>query len=205
MPDCLGKPFTAQELWHILLKHLTPINVSALDERGQNDEELQRKLRVNFVKTHQTKYTEITEAITAGDHKLAHRLVHTLKGNAGQIGKTKLQKAAEEVEKLLQDEMSVSEYNMNLLKNELAAVLQELAPLLHEPARPDELPALSADEVTALFDTLAEMLENVNPKCVSLLHELRTIPGTEELADQIENYDFETAVQTLAVLRGRVG
>ncbi|MDR2600313.1 MAG: response regulator [Oscillospiraceae bacterium] len=27
MPDCLGKPFTSQELWQILLKYLTPIDI----------------------------------------------------------------------------------------------------------------------------------------------------------------------------------
>jgi CheY-like chemotaxis protein/two-component sensor histidine kinase len=26
MPDCLGKPFTSQELWHILLKYLVPVS-----------------------------------------------------------------------------------------------------------------------------------------------------------------------------------
>jgi len=44
------------------------------------------------------------------------------------------------------------------------------------------------------------MLENINPECVNLLDEIRAIPGAEELARQIEDYDFEAAAQTLEIL-----
>ena len=45
------------------------------------------------------------------------------------------------------------------------------------------------------------MLENINPECISLLDEIRAVPGTEALAREIEDYEFEPAVQTLAILK----
>jgi len=45
------------------------------------------------------------------------------------------------------------------------------------------------------------MLEHINLECVNMLDEIRAMPGTEELARQIEDYDSETAARTLAELK----
>jgi CheY-like chemotaxis protein len=99
MPDYLGKPFTSQELWRLLLKYLKPVGSSAIsvDEQSHKEDDLQKKLEIRFVKCNQNKYTEISEALSSGDIKLAHRLAHTLKGNAGQIGRWGLHDAASKV------------------------------------------------------------------------------------------------------------
>ena len=232
MPECLGKPFTSQELWRLLLKYLKPVSNQQPDgsrprtEDGggghphqgvrdagpSEDAELQKRLKVNFVKNNRNIYNEIDEAVAAGDIKLAHRLAHTLKGSAGLIGKSSLRKAAEEIELLLKDgTVSIWESKMNLLKAELTLVLEELAPLLAESSQRTALqsadvidgavdPALVAQALT-LFDKMEPMLENINPECVSLLDELRTLPGTAELAQMIEDYEFEQAAKKLAELR----
>ena len=72
------------------------------------EDAFQKKLRISFVKANRSKYEEIAGAIASGDIALAHRLVHTLKGNAGQIGKSGLQKAASEVEEFLKRMLSRS-------------------------------------------------------------------------------------------------
>ncbi|MDR2569352.1 MAG: response regulator, partial [Oscillospiraceae bacterium] len=36
MPDCLGKPFTSQELWRVLLRYLKPIGISSSNDTGGN-------------------------------------------------------------------------------------------------------------------------------------------------------------------------
>ena len=195
MLDCIGKPFTAQELWRILLKYLTPINSATVGK--DNNNELQRKLQINFVKSNQTLYAEITNAIKTGDIKLAHRLMHSLKGNAGMIGKTELQSIAEDIEASLKNgEILIAEDKMNLLKIELTSALEELKPLLGVSfaKKPDY----------ATFEKIKSMLENINPEVVNLLDDIRAIPGTEELARQIENYDFETAAKTLDELFSKV-
>ena len=198
MPDCIGKPFTSQELWHVLLKYLTPIKNSIIDNnQGNND--LQMKLKINFYKYNQSFYKEISEAIELNDIKLAHRMAHTLKGNAGMIGKTRLQKIAEEIETLLKNgTIPIPVNKMDILNSELTLVLEELKPLLPELLSPQ---TLDSEQIKALFKKLESMIKEINPESVNLLDELRAIPGTEELAYQIENYDFEAANESLAALK----
>jgi len=133
---CVGKPFTSQEMWRCLLKYLTPVSVSVVkeDDQKRDNDFLRKKLRINFVRNNQAKFGEITGAIDAGDIKLAHRLAHNLKGNAGLIGKAGLQNSAAVVEGLLKDGTIPAAVQMRSLETELNAVLDEFKPLLYEPA-----------------------------------------------------------------------
>ena|GEM_PF-178823 len=205
MSEHLGKPFTSQELWRTLLKFLTPVSTSFLDEDEQEKSkmEMQHQLRTNFVMKNQTKYAEITNAVAAGDAGLAHRLVHTLKGNAGFIGKTVLQNVAAEIESLiLGGTLTIPAGKMALLESELASVLEELKPLLlEELAARENAPALNAEQIVALLEKLELLLEERNPDCRNHLAELRTVPGAEELVRSIEIFDFELAVQVLDELK----
>ena len=207
MPDCLGKPFTAQELWYILLKYIQPVNVGGLQkDEDMDNRELQTKLQLNFLKSNHNTHTEIADAFSAGDIELAHRLAHTLKGNAGLIGKNDLRKAASEIESLLNEGIeSVWENKMNTLKTELLSVIDELK-LSHntqpgEDEKSLQSKTLNKEEVLSLLKKLAPMLENINPESTAMLEDIRAIPGSGELARQIENYDFESALKTLTELR----
>lgn len=104
--------------------------------------ELLKSLQLLFVQGHQHTYEEITKALENGDIKSAHRAVHTLKSNAGLLEKTKLQEISEEIELQLKDGGNpVSEEQINVLKKELALVLEEYAPLLEEePSKPADDP-----------------------------------------------------------------
>jgi len=136
--------------------------------------------------------------IAIGDITLAHRLAHTLKSNAGQIGKPALQNIAAEIEASLKDGIIPAASQMNSLETELTAVLDELAPLLDESAAQINTGSPNSEQTRALFEKLESMLENINPECVNLLDEIRAVPGAEKLAQQIEDYDFESAAKTLA-------
>jgi len=153
MLDCVCKPFTSQELWHCLLKYLKPINlgeeyenkiltdqnsvniesyagvVFKTDDLLEADMEYQKMLQEHFVKYYRNKFNEIITSLEAGDIAGAHRLTHTLKGNAAQLGKTNLQKAAVDVERCLRDgENRVTEEQLVILEKELNSVLDELEP-----------------------------------------------------------------------------
>ena len=103
--DCLGKPFTSQELWHLLLKYLTPTEIVEIEKTCllEEDVKLLKHLRINFVKSNQTTFNDIINAINENDIELAEMMTHTLKSNAGQISEMTLQKAAENVERMLSD------------------------------------------------------------------------------------------------------
>ncbi|MDR1838230.1 MAG: response regulator [Treponema sp.] len=136
MHDCVGKPFTSQELWKCLMKYFRPVSGGTViskkaNEKSENqqesDLEFQKRLGELFIKNNENKIEEITKALEADDIKLAHRLVHTLKGNAGQIGRVSLQKAAADVEMQLKDGKNLADpQQIAILKTELDAALAEL-------------------------------------------------------------------------------
>jgi CheY-like chemotaxis protein len=204
MPDCIGKPFSAQELWHCLLKYIRsaeqkPARQETMDDLDMN---LRETLKGHFAKHNQGKFAEIKGALDSGDIKLAHRLAHTLKSNAGQIGKTLLQKAAADVERLLKDgENKAAGEPLTVLETELNRVLDELSPFLNETVKETRPAAFNTEKVKELAEKLEPLLKSGNPECLKYIEELRIlIPGSEELIQQMENYDFELAKTTFARL-----
>ena len=202
MSDYLGKPFTSQELWQTLLKYLTPVEVSSdFATPVLNDNELQHKWCALFIKNNHNKYFEITQALNTGDIKSAHRMAHTLKGNAGQIKKTELHRTAEELEDLLGEGKIPSEEKLLYFKNELEKVIEELKPLLAVPEPQEQAEPLSGEQIRELFNELEALLESRNTECMSLVDKIRAIPEAEELIWQIEDFDYEAALITLNKLK----
>jgi len=128
MHDCVGKPFSSQELWRCLLKYLKPLSgADRKDTRLDSSMGFHEPLKMLFVKYNQHKYEEIANALKEGDIKMAHRLAHTLKSNAAQLGKVRLQQAAAFVEQQLKDGKNlVTDKQLAMLESELNAALAEL-------------------------------------------------------------------------------
>jgi len=189
-----------------LTKHLSATGAPQIAELMENvgDKEMQQQLRVHFVKINQDKFGEISAAIAGGDLKLAHRLVHSLKSNAGQIGEKLLEQAAATVETVLSDGETLPEQTqLETLGRELRSVLEKLAPMLIMVNEPSEPP--DEEKIRNLFKKLEPMLVNRNPACISLIDDIRKIPGTDELVKQIESLKFKQAAIVLAELKeGRV-
>jgi len=205
MSDCVGKPFTSQELWQCLMKYFKPItwHMEDVSHREHADNELYKKLIDNFVKSNCTKFDEIISAITIDDIELAHRLVHTLKNNAGQLKKTALQKAAEEAEIHLKDGTNlVTPKQMETLESELNAVLTELTPLISEPEQSfSVIKPLEVEVVCELLARLEPLLKASNTECLFLIDSLRMIPGSEELIGYIQSIDFVSALKSFIELK----
>ena len=203
MQDCIGKPFTSQEFWQCLLKYLSPVSRETVSDNSLTDADaqLQKMLQAHFLRQYGAKFAEIVEAIETGDMKLAHRLVHTLKGNAAQLGKTRLQEIAKDVEMALKTgQEPVTEKQLDMLKTELDAVLKEFSALQAETEESPPTP-LSANETLKLTERLEALLKAGNPECLKLIDNIRAIPGSEKLIQQIKDFDFEMALSTLAELR----
>ena len=206
MNDSVGKPFTSQELWHCLLKYLKPVDFAGAgkNEKG-DDNKLQKQLMIDFVTSNQTKFKEINDAIDAGDIALAHRLAHTLKSNAAYIGRLSLQKAAADVEAALKGgEKQVTAAQMDTLKNELSAALDELAPYRNEQADLQPAEPYDAEKARELLAKLEPLLKSGNPECLKFVDELRSIPGSGELIKQIEDFYFDAAAKLLSELKERL-
>jgi signal transduction histidine kinase/DNA-binding response OmpR family regulator len=206
MNDCVGKPFTSQELWRCLLRYIKSTNAAAAaPPRPRYDEELLSDMQTIFVNDNQGKFEEFMNAVETGDIKSAHRLAHTLKSNAGMIGKTALQTAAAKAEELLSGgENRLTAELVNTLKTEFDAALKELEPFLKKSARKAENAAFTdaaGIALAGLMDELTEFLRKGSPGCLKFTEALRAIPGTEKLIKQIEDFDFDEALETLSAIR----
>jgi len=170
----------------------------------QREAELNQKLIINFIERNKNKTAEITEAISIGDLVLAHRLAHTLKSNAGQLGKTLLQQASEAIEDALADGGNrVTPQQLAAFETELNAVLAELAPLYIEytkAANETSTEPIGKEDALELLHRITPLIENCNAECLGYVNNLRRIPGSEELISQINDINFFQAINALTEL-----
>jgi len=209
MSGYVGKPFTSQELWRCLLRFFRPINWQAEEEdsAGQEpDDTLRMRLMRMFIESNENVFDDISGALAAGDTKKAHRLAHTLKSNAAQLGKELLRQAADAIESNLKDGNDlVSPGQLETLKKELDAVLAEIRPLVQESMAAGAAAAsekrLDAAAMRQLFEDLEPLLRDDDPDCLTFVDALRSVPGSEELIRQMENFDFTPALVTFEELK----
>jgi len=209
MVDYVGKPFTSQELWRCLMKFFTPISWNEEDKtrNTQAEEKLRKKLIVNFVSSNCRIFEDITNAINSEDIKLAHRLVHTLKSNAGQLNKYDLSQISDEIEDNLKDGKNlVTQEQIDKLKKELQEVLAEFEPIAGEENRQKaNLTDTQADttQLARLLDELEPMLKESDSECMDFIDRLVLFPDTNELIKQIEAFDYKAAMEALSKLKER--
>jgi HPt (histidine-containing phosphotransfer) domain-containing protein len=191
------------------LKFLTPSDWEAGSQSKNKrfNDELYDKLKVFFVTDNKEIYGLITGAINAGDIKLAHRLVHTLKSSAGILGKEVLQQTADGIEQKLLKEGNnpVSPEELNKLEEEINKVLVELAPYeqmseLSKTGSNTGIEAIAAYNAKEFIDELMPLLENGDPACLKFLDGLRIIQDSEEIIQMMENMDFAPAARALRKL-----
>jgi len=226
MYDCVGKPFTSQELWRCLMKYLTPVSLGDGDKDAllEIDLEFQRTLRIYFVKSNKNKCAEIVKALEEGDIELAHRLAHSLKGNAGQLGKTILQKAASDVERHLKNgKNQVTEEQLKILQTELDVVMKEFSSIVRDEDSPRQMLShqkhssqeTDADRADDILNRLEQLLKEGNPDSMNFKNDICGIftgglfvqdasVQQELLIHQIEDFEFELALDTLNNLRKRI-
>ena len=175
------------------------------EQQATEDDKTLNQLRVYFVKDNQATFAKITQAIKDDDIKLAHRLAHTLKGNAGQIGEKQLQKAAATTENMLGDRSNaITEAQMELLDVELKKVLEKLAPMLTEMEAKNKTEIADTEKALEIIEKLEPMLKSRNPECMHLLDEVRTLPGAEELVYHVEEFEFKQASAALSRLKEKL-
>jgi len=200
MHDCIGKPFTSQELWRCLLKYFKPVEMKKenIVQREQADQKLYQMLINVFIKNNKNKITEIKQALEAEDIVLAHRLSHTLKSNAGQLRKNMLQQAAEVLEHSLRSgENRSTPIQIETVETELKAVLTELESLVeNKPPKPAAEP-LDKEASLEILKQLEPMIKENDLDCMKHIESLRPVQGSEELIKHLEDFDFKPALKSL--------
>jgi len=210
MVDYVGKPFTSQELWRCLLKFFTPLNWNKEDKtkQAQDDEKLRNKLIKKFILSNSDIYIEITNALDCGDIELAHRLAHTLKSNAAQLDKHLLQQVAEEIEDSLKDGKNlVTAQQTDRLDKELKEVLAGFESMAEESTSQALDETEKSSDTAAILELLNELealLEESDTECLELIDRCVIIPDSDELISQIEDFDFTSALETLANIKEKL-
>ena len=204
MSDFLGKPFTAQELWGCLAKYLPVMSYTDVRQQQQEaeDDKALTHLRKHFVKNNKDTFSQIKLTIDSGDIKTAHRMVHTLKSNAGQIGEHRLQNVSFVLEEILSAEKNpVAETHLKLLEIELSSTLEKLALLVGEDDEKTIFETVDAAEALEIINKLEPMLTKRNPECMDMLDDIRKIPGAEDLTMYVEDFEFVQALEELVKIR----
>ncbi|MCL2663882.1 MAG: response regulator [Oscillospiraceae bacterium] len=216
--DFAHKPVNTGELVQILenwlppqkfLEKAEPANPPAdtgnASESSKREVELKNEMIVSFVENNKNKYIEITEAVKTGDFVSAHRMAHTLKGNAGQLGKALLVEASTDIENALTDgKNDVTPKQMEKLEVELKAVLSELMPQYEELINSaDEMALEPLDEksIRDLLEALTPLLKRSSTSSFDYLNDLRRVPGSEELIKQIKELNFTRAAEILSDMK----
>jgi len=210
MLDYVGKPFTSQELWRCLVKYITPVDWETQDEAKltEADNELKVKLMTKFVDNNNDKFNEIKNALGTGDIELAHRLAHTLKSNAAQLDRSDLQQVTQEIEDALKDgKNDVTPEQMDILNNELTRAISDFKPIVGKSKQDktaDSEP-MDSEETKKLLEDLEALLKASDTECLDHVESYKKIPNCDIMIKQIEEFDFEAALATLAGIKTELG
>jgi PAS domain S-box-containing protein len=143
-----------------LPESLPGFDLAAGLKRLMGNKRLYRKLLVDFGTKYTETASEIREAIDAKDFKLAHSLVHNLKGLAGNLEAGDLQAATVEMEKIVkgQTEKTVSAARLNLKFSNLIEALNRALEAVKILVPPDEKKTIegSGEETAAASTGLAK-------------------------------------------------
>jgi CheY-like chemotaxis protein len=201
--DYLSKPINVEELCSILKEYLPPdkVEVQAADvnQSQKPSASIDLKLAATFVKEKRNTYVEISQSLSSGDIKTAHRAAHSLKTAAGYLSKKELSAAAFSLETSLGKEPpEYTSEQLATLEKELTAALNELQPLLAESeSKSGEVEQVSSGELEALLAELKPLLQKSDFGALAYVEKLRTVAGMEEVAELIDNYELAAAFSVI--------
>jgi CheY-like chemotaxis protein len=234
MADYLSKPFTSQELWSCLLRHIAPVpedDASTAEstgpaeqpliendilnerrgiERTGGDEALYTRIRRNFIAENGDMAGRLYDMARKGEFEAMHLAAHSLKSAARTIGAEKLGDAAYEIERsLANDDIARLTQKLKALDEAQRELIALLGPMEDASSRRDALQGSSPlDNAAALTlsQMLAPMLKDGNPESLRYVDDIWSTLSPlgqvcEDLADQIEDFEFDTAYETLNLIQ----
>lgn len=192
---------------------LEGINVRLAVKRMGNDLTLYFKMLQSFHEMQSGAIAQIRSALTSGDHPLALRTAHMLKGLAGSIGADEVQRSASRLEHAIQNDDDDSLTSL-LQETEigLKKILPEIERTLQNPATPNpqhtgksEIPEKEA--LAELLQTFYHLLEESDLEATSRLEEIETLlhqtpaaSESEAMGRQVRRLAFEEALPLLKAI-----
>jgi PAS domain S-box-containing protein len=235
MNDQVNKPIDVAELFATLSRWVGPkadrppeLDYEETDEGGLPDHlpgvdlkrgmkivesaPLLRKLLLSFRKENMLVMDELIDALSKGDLQLARRIVHTVKGVAGNLGASALNGAALALETAMHDGddstlcPALEEFEAKL-EEVLASVLilEQQEPKDEEPGGPPRVQAApeERERLAALARDLSGLLEAHNLNALGVWEEMKPMlsgEAADRLDATLQRFDFRDAAQVLGTI-----
>ena len=230
MDDYIAKPIDIQLFYACLLRHLRPGMPQSLpgklalpgSKRGSEsilnretallrmggDTTLYQRLLHRFRERESDACQRLQQALQRDDTEVARRIVHNLKGLAGNLGADALAAACRHAEYHLDSDPDSRDQAISHLEQQLQTLLAQL--------EQDQAPAAAPqsgqhDNLRALLDTLEQQLRADDIRASKTASELFRSLADHEAADAAEQlarlagqYEYEAALQQLAQLVERL-
>jgi two-component system, sensor histidine kinase and response regulator len=177
---------------------------------------LYRRL-LNRFKTGQANFvTSFKEILEEGDMPTAERQAHTLKGVAGNLGAKGVQQSAFELEEGCENrvEREQIEELLEQVDRDLSVVLTGLESLSEQSkiiTPRSSHGTVNKEIISPIIEKLRGFLEEdeidslqVIEELAEILKETNTIKLVDKLSEQVNGYDFETALSTLDELKDQL-
>ncbi len=172
--------------------------------------ELYKKLLVKFTQTQDNFQQEFNQEKRQEDKQVQKRLAHSIKGNAGSLGLTKVYHCAELLEQAINNAMNVKalEDLVSALDKEVQKVINQLANQLTKTSDLQvSFREVPDTEVNDLLESLQQAILDYDTNAINTLKTLTNIeslqPLKNELAqldESLENFDFSTAEQLVLTI-----
>jgi len=186
--------------------------------RLRGNQQLYRKLLLDFGAKYTQVAAEIRQALDAGDLKQAHSLIHNLKGLAGNLAATELQSAAVEMEKLVKGDQAKTaspkqlDQQYAILAKSIDQALQAVQTL--GPVPPEKPARSAAEEMAGIAPELAsEAVERMKDSAEmgdvtqikSIAEELKSkfeafAPLSDRFNQLAEDFDFDGIAKLIGEL-----
>ncbi len=174
------------------------------------NEEVYWKILKKFINKQIEETINLNQALLLGDTECAHRLAHSLKGSAANLGAHFLEQRALEIEQAVRDNQAVNSDQVSELTVYLRALHEAL--ILKESNQNEsqrtgiELITLDRTVLVERFNTLNKTLQAYDASSKSHLKSIIELNmlRKEQLSSieaHIDNFDFEQAIESLNTLR----
>jgi two-component system, sensor histidine kinase and response regulator len=171
----------------------------------QNNAALYKKLLLKFNKNQKDFGSEFNRALKECDSNSTKRLAHTLKGVAGSLGMSELQQTAQVLEEACNNNNNI-ETSLEQVLSELDIVTSTLEKFSGD-SKPKQPANIEKSTEAFLFRELHHLISQNNINAPNLITQLTPLfSGTNyaddlaRIANDIEAYDFESAMENLNTL-----
>jgi two-component system sensor histidine kinase/response regulator len=204
----------------VIFPEIDGVDVAGALSRVAGNKRLYRDLLVHFAAKQTEVNSQILAAIDSGDNKLAERIVHTVKGVAGNIGLGEISAAAEKLERAIREAddavpARVEEFTQ-VVNRQIQAIQQALPDvMLDRPSEGERSPGFDAQAASAAIALLKALIESSDGDAaeafVALEGALQGIcdkPRLSALGAAINEFDFDVArmeLDEIAKEYGRMG